>query len=448
MKKILIFWLICFLTFGFAQSEPSVFYPDDKQNNVAQEQMQENSAEDDDMDRQDDSVLEEDETTNNEADEENSDDEAINKEQITQEENKSDSNLEFIPNNANTTKSDFVPNDEGFSAKTLFPTYVEVPQSAYANELIPLKIRVVATRSFETINLKILDDNASVLQDLTPDWTNENENVYLKTIYIQIKDVTDVLPDIEVSLQSGGNIVEKAIFPSQKINIIKLNDDDGRFIGVIAKSLIAKKVKTTAFDEDNLIMVIEFIGKSANLLDMNFQNVVKQGIDSSSGTYPDNSMFYFIVFQKNTEAIEFSYFNVVENKFNAIKLPVVVEQDTLSTQIDLDPKKSHYELYKDIGLLVLVVLCIILYYFRKKSFYAFLAVILCAYMIFFRTSMENVKLKSGTKVRILPTEKSTFFYNINDPISVEKLNVVGEYIKVSLPNGKIGWVKKEDVLKN
>ncbi len=57
-------------------------------------------------------------------------------------------------------------------------------------------------------------------------------------------------------------------------------------------------------------------------------------------------------------------------------------------------------------------------------------------------------LKAQSKIQILPTLNSTYFYSGEQIQEVEVLDKREHYRKILLNNGKIGWVKNEDLAKN
>lgn len=336
--------------------------------------------------------------------------------------------------------------DESFSERTLFPTYLEYPTKIYVNEIVPLHIRIVATKRFTKIKY-VAPDGAKIIR-YHEKYKQIGENIYETTIYFQPNKVLEELPNIGVELYNYGSLVEEANLPKVPMDILDLGDDDGKFSHVIAKNLQVKKYKTTKFDEENLITVMEMEAQYGNLYDMNISNMLKQGIDSKSGAYPHESMYYFVVFEKGEGDIEFSYFNTISGQFENISVPIVVEKDNLSTQIDLNPKKSKYELYKDALFITLCIVFLVAFFYTRKWIYLIVGLLIALYFVFFRVSMNNIYIKQGAKIRILPTEKSTIFFAIENPIEVEQLNRVKPYIKILLPDGKIGWVKESDIVKN
>ena len=49
---------------------------------------------------------------------------------------------------------------------------------------------------------------------------------------------------------------------------------------------------------------------------------------------------------------------------------------------------------------------------------------------------------------ILPMERSTVFFTSDKILDIEKLGERDNYIKILLPDGKIGWTDRENIIKN
>jgi uncharacterized protein YgiM (DUF1202 family) len=59
-----------------------------------------------------------------------------------------------------------------------------------------------------------------------------------------------------------------------------------------------------------------------------------------------------------------------------------------------------------------------------------------------------ITIAKETRLRIVPTEKSTIFHTTKKELQVERLGSRENYIKILLPTGEIGWIKDENVLSN
>jgi hypothetical protein len=75
--------------------------------------------------------------------------------------------------------------------------------------------------------------------------------------------------------------------------------------------------------------------------------------------------------------------------------------------------------------------------------------IICAlYLVYVYLPNRNFLLQKDTNVFILPTKSSSVFFKTDSDVYVEVLDSQKGYIKVLLPDDKIGWVNEEDISKN
>jgi len=85
---------------------------------------------------------------------------------------------------------------------------------------------------------------------------------------------------------------------------------------------------------------------------------------------------------------------------------------------------------------------------RKRVIYLIFLILLSVYYFIDTNPLNSIKISANTKVQILPTENSTVFYVTPRVLYVQKVMTREKYIKIILSNGKIGWVKEKNVLKN
>ncbi|MBS9778942.1 MAG: hypothetical protein KGV58_01380 [Campylobacteraceae bacterium] len=363
----------------------------------------------------------------------------------------------FVPNDTSASSSKASPFEKSYNTdnvkpltKSLFAFYMDLPAKSYVGELIPLKIKLVIAREFESVQIISDDTKEGLVIDYMPELFKDeaNKNVYVKDILFKALKPLSSSPNLHVELINNNKVVEKIKLEKKPMNIVKLNDDEGRFINVFAKNLEIKKYKTNTFDEKSYITVMEINAQYSNIEDIRIDGIPKQGIDTKIGDYKDSTIYYFIIFPKDKQNLQISYFNTNSHKFYLLDLPIMLEKDDLSTQINLNPKNNKFKLYKDIGILVFVFLIFILFMAKKRYILALLVVAIFALISYFKFAPGNINIKKNTKVRILPTENSTIFYTTSSVEHVERLKTVDSYIKILLPNQKIGWIKDEDIAKN
>ncbi|ELF7016126.1 hypothetical protein RA728_000651, partial [Campylobacter upsaliensis] len=107
-----------------------------------------------------------------------------------------------------------------------------------------------------------------------------------------------------------------------------------------------------------------------------------------------------------------------------------------------------FNIYKQYALWALAFVLAILFIFKRNYFILGFALLSFALSFLVDTNTHNGLLKTNTRVKILPTEPSTYFYTTNTEEEVEILGKRENYIKVLFKNGKIGWVNDTDLLKN
>ena len=335
----------------------------------------------------------------------------------------------------NTTKPEI-------KESVIYLTYEKKPDRVYVNQIFKVKIKaIIATSDFDKIVTNF--QNGIDVKVINPknSWKWFNDNIYFNEYYLKAISSNAILPKIEVSILKGAkNVAVKSLQPF-KPEIIQLKKSD-IFSGVIAKDLKILKSKTTKFDKKSNILVMQIEAQDANLRDFKVSNVIKEGIDSYSINLPYSKIFYFAILPKSQKEFKFSYFNILKNRFESFTILLEVSSEDTSTQLELNPKASKISMYKNIALVTLAFLSLIIFFFRRKMVYIFIFVLIMVYLFIFYNPFDGVILPKNTKIRILPTYNSTIFYITDRKIVAEKLNSTDKYIKVLLPNGKIGWVEK------
>ncbi|NOX15254.1 MAG: hypothetical protein GXP61_04390 [Epsilonproteobacteria bacterium] len=332
--------------------------------------------------------------------------------------------------------------------QTIFLSYENIPEKVFVNQVFSIKVKAIITVSgFDKIKNKILSENGIKIINANENWKWYNDEIFYKTFYLKATDKNATMPQMNFELYKDGNLINSQKFPKLKLNIINLNTDK-YFSHVIADSLRVLKSKTTNFDEKNLIVVLEIEAKNSNLKDFKLSWVKRDGIDSKFDNTPIYKIYYYAIIPKYTKNFIFTYFNTKTNSFIKKQIKIVVDSDEVSTQSDLNPKDGTFVIYKNIsfGLLFLALLYLLI---RRRRLVYFLALILLVIYYFIDTNPFNsIKIPKNTKVQILPTRNSTVFYITPRVLYVQKIMKREDYIKIILPNEKIGWIKEQNASNN
>jgi len=343
----------------------------------------------------------------------------------------------YDSNETNETNSSTIPT---IKEKSIFLSYKKIPDKVYIGEVFTIKIKaIIANDDFEEITSEFA--NSENLDIINPDakWKWFSDNIFYNTFYMKVNDISSKLPDITLNIYLDEQKIDSAILERAAPNMIKLKGTK-EFSSVIAKSLQIKKYKTNKFDDKSLIIVLEMAAEQSNLGNFHLKNVIRDGIDSSVENLPFHKIFYYAIIPDYQKKFEFTYFNSVKNKFEKFSLPIVLNDDTVSTQIDLNPAQNSLQIYKDSSYAVLALILIILFIRRKKITYIIFLIILIGLFVYDKNPLNSIKIEKNTHIKILPTQKSTIFYTTNRTLYAQELDKKNKYIKILLPNGKIGWI--------
>lgn len=334
--------------------------------------------------------------------------------------------------------------------KELLLKATNVPKNVVIGEIFSVEIVADTQNDFEfEFETQLDETNIKWLNKKNFQWVKSEDNKYVGTFYLEATSIDAKTLKVGLDLKRNGEN-----YQSSNINIFlpKLKElrSDENYNHIVADNLEVKKFKTTKFDDINNIMVVEIYGNNVDLSAFNIENktILKQGVDTINGDFNSQSAYYFAVFKPNKKSLDFNYYNLKKAKFESFSLPVSVEDDDVSTQIGLNPKQSEFSTYKDVTIYSCAVIFILLAIWRRRLSYFFVATIFIALGIYTYNPFGKAVLKPDISVSILPTKNSTIFYTSRKNENVEILDTKGDYSKILFADGKIGWVKKDNLVKN
>ena len=334
--------------------------------------------------------------------------------------------------------------------KELLLKATNVPKNVVIGEIFSVEIVADTQNDFEfEFETQLDETNIKWLNKKNFQWVKSEDNKYVGTFYLEATSIDAKTLKVSLTLKRNGEN-----YQSSSINIFlpKLKElrSDENYNHIVADNLEVKKFKTTKFDDINNIMVVEIYGNNVDLSAFNIENktILKQGVDTINGDFNSQSAYYFAVFKPNKKSLDFNYYNLKKAKFESFSLPVSVEDDDVSTQIGLNPKQSEFSTYKDVIIYSCAVIFILLAIWRRRLSYFFVAAIFIALGIYTYNPFGKAVLRPDISVSILPTKNSTIFYTSHKNENVEILDTKGDYSKILFADGKIGWVKKDNLVKN
>ncbi len=340
------------------------------------------------------------------------------------------------------------------SAKNLYLSYIEFPENIYKNQRFEIVLKaLITTEDFDTIKTKFIDSkNMNVLNPEQP-WMALDKNSFENKFFFKAYEEDFVLPTFQVLLYKNEQLVDLAYLKPKVARFSKLAKGDNSFSNIIAKDLIINTYKTKQYNNKELLTILDIDATYSNLEDFYLKEYSEdQGISNIEDEYPKQHILYYVVVPIHKKKISFTYFNTTLNRFDTISLPLELEDELVSTQTDLNPNNSNFELYKKILLLVVLLLFLILFIWKKKYIYLLIVLILLSVAIIYLMPNKNLIVKKETLVYILPTNKSTVFYKFKNNRKVEVLTQKNEYTKIMFTDSNlnkiIGWIKEDRFGKN
>jgi len=331
-----------------------------------------------------------------------------------------------------------------YANKVLYLSYVDVPDRVIKGEVFSITIKTISTtRDFQSINYTFQKHSGLRILNTVP-YRKKEAKFFLETFKFIATSNTASLPDITASLDAPIPY-EATTLPGKKINVISLNPKKN-YANIIADSLELQDYKTTSFDTTHNIIVFTLKAKNSNLETIIFNNVFKQGIESiTKNSFVESKVTYFTVVKKDLEEFSFSYFNLLSNRFQVLRIPIIVDDDSVTTQTDLKPKDQSKEKLKMSIALGVAVAILVFSIWQRRLLYAVLIFIPLIYILYFAMPSEDVCIKQGSAIHLLPVHNGTIFETTKTVSTLLKEGSVKDFTKVKLRNEKIGWVKNEDL---
>ena len=278
-----------------------------------------------------------------------------------------------------------------------------------------------------------------------PLWSKKSAGVYETTIWLLASSSQSSIESLTLTLNRNGMFFQnKTIKPD--LPLIKSIESKENFANFVGEDLKIEMIKSSKFNEYSNLTTIELISKNGNLTLFNIPGEFqKQGFDSLKGDFKNQNGIYFIISDNNITDINFSYYNPIYNIFNDINLTINVQDSDLSTQVPLNPKEGEFKLYKDISIYFAIIIFLVIFIWKKSYYSLVIAIAFIAYSLYDNKPFSDAKLKTDTKVRILPTSNSTIFAITTKEQDVKIITKKDNYTKVILQNQTIGWVENENI---
>ena len=329
-----------------------------------------------------------------------------------------------------------------YANKVIYFSYDNIPKRVIKGEIFPVTLKSLSTvKDFEELDYSF--SNTVGLKLLTDEPLREKKGKYFyDTFYFLSTKKWAKLPDVEASLFALEDY-NTTMISGDKINIVTLNPKKN-FSNIVANNFELVEYKTTNYDNKYNIVIFVASAQNCDISAIKFNNVYKQGIASITESHTDSRVTYYLIVDKQLENFSFSYFNLIKNKFSIIDIPIIVEDDSVTTQTDLKPKDQSRQMIKVSIAAITAFVFFILAVWRKKYVYLIFILIPLIYVGYILIPEKNICIKKGSGIRLLPVENGTIFETTTSRYTLTKEGKAQGFLKVKLHNEKIGWVKNED----
>lgn len=337
-----------------------------------------------------------------------------------------------------------------FAAKNLYVSYKQVPKQVYKNQKFEIVIKaLVTTKNFDYLTTSFSKSKNIKVLNPTSSWKKISGDVYENRFYFKAKQGKFNLPKFSVKLVKNGNVLEVSNLSSTGITYSDIAKGDKRFSNIIAKDLKLKAYKTKQYNNKESLTIIDIDAINSNLEDFNLQDIVEQGVSKLKDNEANQNLIYYFVMPVHKKKVVFSYYNTTTKSFVTITIPLILQNELVSTQTDLNPNDSNFEKYKKLALVVLLLVFILLFVWKRNKIYMIISIILFIIAVIYLMPNKTGTVKDGSFIYILPTKNSTIFFKLEKSEKVEVLNRKKGFIKVmGIDNKFIGWIKEDNLGKN
>lgn len=328
---------------------------------------------------------------------------------------------------------------------TILLEHTKIPLHLYVGEIFPLTIKLTPTDiASGNIEYTLQNEEGIRIFSQTPHRSVKEDGVY-DTFYFLVQSGTLRFPDITATVTSTGAV--SSTLTGTSLNASTLNPPS-TYANVLADSFKLVGYKTTSYNQESNIVVFTVKATRCNIATFSLQNALKQGFESKLPNVGESQMTYYAIIPNTEQTLDFTIFNLRKNRYESISIPIVVDDDTVSTQSDLSPTDSRHTELKVGAAAILGILLISLYYWRRWRGYLIASVLPLFYVVYALLPNSNVCVKKGSPIYLLPIKNGTTFDMTVQEENLEAEKTVGEFTKIHLGDNKVGWVHERDLCSN
>ncbi len=332
-----------------------------------------------------------------------------------------------------------------FAAKSLYLSYNKIPTNVYKGQKFEVVVKaLITTNDFDGLTSTFSNSsNITILNPKNP-WKKVAEDTYENSYYFKVKNPNFKFPEINVKLMSGSYLVDSSDLESPIIKYTDIGKGDEKFSGVIAEDFVLKAYKTKQYNNKEALTIIDVDAINSNLEDFKLKDIEEQAASSLKEVDEKQNLVYYFVTPIYKKKIVITYYNTKTKNMKDVTIPLLLQNELVSTQTDLNPNDSSFEKYKKIAAIFFFIVFFLLFVWKRKRVFLIISGILLIISIIYLLPNEKGIVKKDSNVYILPTRNSTIFFKLENNQNIEVLDKKNGFIKVlGVDSEFIGWIKEE-----
>lgn len=323
--------------------------------------------------------------------------------------------------------------------------FSNAPERAYTGEIVPVTVKLTPVDlASGNVEYTLQNEEGLRIFSETPRRSVKEDGVY-DTFYFIVHSSLARLPDITATLTSTGESSE--VLTGTALRVSPLSPPSS-FANVLAEKFEIVNYKTTPYNNDSNVVIFTAKASRCDIGSFKLPDAIKQGFESKVSSAGESQMTYYVIIPDTEETLTFSYFNLKKQRYESLVIPIIVDDDTVSTQSDLSPTDARHTELKVTVAVIFVVLLFALFYWRRQKWYLYVSAFPMFYLIYVFLPNQEVCVKKDAPIYLLPINHGTIFEMTLQEEHLEAEKEVGDFIKVHLKDDQIGWVHKRDLCSN
>ncbi|MCJ7766661.1 MAG: hypothetical protein MUP09_12100 [Thiovulaceae bacterium] len=326
--------------------------------------------------------------------------------------------------------------------KVIYLSYTDdIPERVFNGEFFSVTVKALSTiGEHDKLAYSFKGGRGARLQNSSPYRKDEGSYV-LDTFYFLATSSVIKLPQITAAIGA-----EQSTLDGETIEGVSLNPDS-KFAKILADSFKVTAVDAKKYDNKHTILTFDATATHCNINAFKLNAFKKQGFESVKSGITTASMTYYAVIPKHYEKLEFTYFNLKEERYVKVLVPIEVMDDSVSTQSDLKPTENKNYLIKIAIAAAVILIALILLIVYRKWWMSIFILIPGLYIAFQAAPAEIICVKADAPIQLLPIENAAVFEKLPAEGEFEVKHSVDGYKQI-MHNNKIGWISEDDICSN